>query len=110
MAESEGGMKALFRWVTDGPRSLQSSGIFLKEGRLFAGQRALLEASEQAWWPLWRPSTKPTWSRVVPPRAAAAWEPADFEAGALMRLVKTMCCAKAPVTKSGPSDECGSGR
>ena len=96
MAESEGGMKALFRWVKDGPRSLQSSGIFLKEGRLFAGQRALLEASEQAWWPLWRPSTKPTWSRVVPPRAAAAWEPADFEAWALMRLVKTMCCAKAP--------------
>ena len=60
MAESEGGMRALFRWVKEGPKSLQSSGVFLKDGRLYAGQRALPEAIEQAWWPLWRPSIGPT--------------------------------------------------
>ena len=67
MAESEGGMKALFRWVKEGPRSLQSTGVFLKDGRLYAGQRALLEASEAAWWPLWRPSTGPKLESGGPP-------------------------------------------
>ena len=96
LAESEGGMKALFRWVKEGPKSLQSSGIFLKEGRLCAGQRALLEASELAWWPVWRPGTRPNWSRVVPPKAAASWDMLDFEAAALQRQVETMCRTKAP--------------
>ena len=36
-AGSEGSMRALFRWVRDGPRSMQSTGIYLKEGRFFAG-------------------------------------------------------------------------
>ena len=96
VAESEGGMKALFRWVKEGPKSLQSTGIFLKEGRLYAGQRALLEACEAAWWPLWRPGTRPNWSRVVPPKTAAGWDLLDFEAEALQRLVWTMCSTKAP--------------
>ena len=35
MAESEGGMRALYRWVRDGPKSVQSSGIYLKGVRLY---------------------------------------------------------------------------
>ena len=34
-AGSEGSMRALFPWVRDGPRSMQSTGIYLKEGRFF---------------------------------------------------------------------------
>ena len=44
-AGTEGSMKALFRWVREGPRSLQSMGVHLKE--VFAGQAALLLASEE---------------------------------------------------------------
>ena len=61
-------MKALFRWVREGPRSLQSMGLHLKEGRFFAGQAALLHASEEAWWPLWQQTQGPCWARVAPPR------------------------------------------
>ncbi len=49
-AESAGSVRAIFRWVRGGPRSIQSAGIFVKNGRFFAGQAALLAASEQAWW------------------------------------------------------------
>jgi hypothetical protein len=69
-AESTGSMRALFRWVRNGPRSMQSTGIFTKQGRLCAGQKALLEASEQAWWPLWQQLEGPRWERVAKPRLA----------------------------------------
>ena len=46
LAESEGGMRALFRWIRDGPSSLQSTGIVVRADGLFAGQKALLAASE----------------------------------------------------------------
>ena len=45
--ESAGSMRALFCWVRGGPRSMQSTGIFVPEGRFFAGQTALLAAGEQ---------------------------------------------------------------
>ena len=48
LAESEGGMRALFRWIRDGPSSLQSTGIVVCADGLFAGQKALLAASEEA--------------------------------------------------------------
>ncbi len=95
LAESEGGMRALARWVKDGPRSMQSTGVYLKEGRLYAGQRALLEASEQAWWPLWKQPQGSRWDRVVPPRADAGWQVAAFEAAWLMRLAGVMARTKA---------------
>ena len=89
-------MRALFRWVRDGPRSMQSTGIYLKEGRFFAGQAALLTASEDAWWPLWQQHQEPCWSRVVPPRRAPGWCVSGFSAEELQRLVLAMSCAKAP--------------
>jgi len=95
-AGSEGSMRALFRWVRDGPRSMQSTGIYLKEGRFFAGQAALLAASEDAWWPLWQQHQDPCWSRVVPPRRAPGWCVSGFSAEELQRLVLAMSCAKAP--------------
>ena len=58
-AGSEGSMRALFRWVRDGPRSMQSTCIHLKEGRFFASQAAMLTASEDAWWPLWQQHQEP---------------------------------------------------
>ena len=89
-------MRALFRWVRDGPRSMQSTGIYLKEGRFFAGQAALLAASEDAWWPLWQQHQEPCWSRVVPPKRAPGWCVSGFSAEELRRVVLAMSCAKAP--------------
>ncbi len=51
-AGAEGGMRALFRWIRDGPSSLQSTGVLVRPEGVYAGQRALLAASEEAWWPL----------------------------------------------------------
>jgi hypothetical protein len=95
-AESTGNMRALYRWVREGPRSMQSTGIFVKDGRLFAGQSALLLASELAWWPLWQQDQGPCWARVVPPRAAPGWAVRRFEAEDLRRVVLAMSCSKAP--------------
>ena len=95
-AGAEGGMRALYRWVREGPRGLQSTGVFVKEGRLYAGQAALLEASEQAWWPLWRQPEAPWWPRVEKPKAAQGWEVIGIEAEDLMRVVQGMARSKAP--------------
>ena len=95
-AGTEGSMKALFRWVREGPRSLQSMGLHLKEGRFFAGQAALLHASEEAWWPLWQQTQGPCWARVAPPRRLPGWRTRDFEAEELQRVVFGMSCSKAP--------------
>ena len=95
-AGSEGSMRALFRCVRDGPRSMQSTGIYLKEGRFFAGQAALLTASEDAWWPLWQQHQEPCWSRVVPPRRVPGSGVGGFTAEELQRVVLAMSCAKAP--------------
>ena len=89
-------MRALFRSVRDGPRSMQSTGIYLKEGRFFAGQASLLTASEDAWWPLWQQHQEPCWSRVVPPRRVPGWVVGGFSAEELQRVVLAMSCAKAP--------------
>ena len=48
LAELEGGMWALFRWIREGPFSLQSTWILVKPESFCAGQRALLAASEEA--------------------------------------------------------------
>ena len=75
---------------------MASTGVFVKEGRLYAGQAAMLAASEQAWWPLWRETQAPCWSRVVPPRRAPGWEIRRFEALELQRVVCSMARSKAP--------------
>ncbi len=64
---------------------MQFTGIFTKGGRLCAGQTALLEASEQAWWPLWQQTLGPRWERVVRPRCAEAWRVEPFAAADLQR-------------------------
>ncbi len=45
LAESESGVRTLFRWIREGPCTLQSTGILVKPESLYAGQRALLAAS-----------------------------------------------------------------
>ena len=80
LAESEGGMRALFRWIREGPSSLQSTGVVVRADGLFAGQKALLAASEEAWWPLWQNPAPPKWERINPPRATAGWQPQAFNA------------------------------
>jgi hypothetical protein len=72
-AGTEGSMKALFRWVREGPRSLQSMGVHLKEGRFFAGQAALLLASKEAWRPLWQQAQLFGWAWVIPPTRMPGW-------------------------------------
>ena len=52
-------MRAVFRWVRNGPRSMQSTDVYLKDGKFFAGQAALLAASEDDWWPLWQQPQEP---------------------------------------------------
>ncbi len=89
-------MRILFRWVRDGPRSMQSTGIYLKEGRFFACQAALLAASEDAWWLLWQQDQEPCWSRVVQPRRVPGLGVGGFSAEELQRVVLAMSCAKAP--------------
>ena len=95
-AESEGGMRALFRWVRDGPKGMQSTGILTKGEQLFVGQKALLAACELAWWPLWQQPQGPRWERVVPPRPAPGWEVKPLEAEQLQRLIQIMAKGKAP--------------
>ena len=96
LAESEGGMRALFRWIRDGPSSLQSTGIVVRADGLFAGQKALLAASEEAWWPLWQNPAPPKWERVNPPRATAGWQPQAFSGDELWGLIWALGAGKAP--------------
>ena len=96
LAESEGGMRALFRWIRDGPSSLQSTGIVVRADGLFAGQKALLAASEEAWWPLWQNPAPPKWERVNPPRATAGWQPQAFNGEELWGLIWSLGASKAP--------------
>ncbi len=53
-AESAVSMRALFPWVRDGPRSLQSIGVFVKEGRLYAGQAAFAQGRSRLGGPRFR--------------------------------------------------------
>ena len=40
LAQSHSGMRALFRWIREGPSSMQSTGILSREDGFFSGQRA----------------------------------------------------------------------
>jgi hypothetical protein len=96
LAESAGGMRALFRWIREGPSSLQSTGIIVRADGLFAGQKALLAASEDAWWPLWQNPAPPRWERVNPPKATAGWQPQPFNGEELWGLIWAISASKAP--------------
>ncbi len=65
--ESASSVRALYRRVREGPRSMQSTGIFVENGFFFAGQAALLAAGEQAWWPLWQQDRGPAGTRWCRP-------------------------------------------
>ena len=95
-AQTEGGMRALFRWIREGPRCLQSTGIVVQDGKLYAGQKALLEASEAAWWPLWQNPQAPRWERVNRPRKTGGWRPQPFAGQELWRLCWAAAPGKAP--------------
>ena len=95
MAETQGGMRALFRWIREGPSSLQSTGILARADGFFAGQRALLLASEEAWWPIWQNPAAPVWKRVVPPKATGGWRPQPFTGEELWELIWRIAVAKA---------------
>ena len=43
---------------------MQSTGIIVRQDGLYAGQKALLMASEEAWWPIWQSAELPTWARA----------------------------------------------
>ena len=52
-------MKNLFKYIKNGPASLIQLGLWTNpEGHVFSGKAALLNASEAAWWPLWRPTNQ----------------------------------------------------
>ena len=89
LAQASGGMRALFRWVRQGPAGLQSTGIIVRENGLCAGQKALLMASEEAWW------EEPNWARVRPPRATEGWRPRPFTGRELSNLIWMISIAKA---------------
>jgi hypothetical protein len=89
-------MRALFRWVREGPKSLQSTGIVVQEGKLYAGQKALLAASEDAWWPLWQNPVAPKWNRVNSPRRTTGWLPQPFTGHELWWLCWGVAPGKAP--------------
>jgi hypothetical protein len=95
-AQTEGGMRALFRWIREGPRSLQSTGILVQDGKLYAGQRALLEASEAAWRPVWQNPRAPKWERVNSPRRTEGWKPEAFTGWELWHRCWAMAPDKAP--------------
>ena len=82
LAETKGGMWALFRWIRQGPSSLQSTGVVVRADGLYAGQKALLVASEEAWWPIWESTDEPRWERVNPPKATGGWKPRFQRPGA----------------------------
>ena len=95
-AQTDGGMRALFRWIREGPSSLQSTGIVVLPGGLYAGQKALLAASEAAWWPLWQNSQAPKWDRVLAPRRTACWQQVPVQGEELWWLCWSMAPSKAP--------------
>ena len=95
LAQTSGGMRALFRWIRQGPAGLQSTGVVVREDGLYAGQKALLAASEEAWWPIWRNEEEPNWARVNPPRATAGWRPQRFSGRELHNLIWVISVAKA---------------
>ena len=95
LAQASGGMRALFRWVRQGPAGLQSTGIIVRENGLYAGQKALLMASEEAWWPIWMNEEEPNWARVRPPRATEGWRPRPFTGRELSNLIWMISIAKA---------------
>ena len=95
LAQASGGMRALFRWVRQGPAGLQSTGIIVRENGLYAGQKALLIASEEAWWPIWCNEEEPNWARVKPPRATDGWRPRPFSGRELFNLIWVISTAKA---------------
>ena len=96
-------MRALFRWIRDGPSSLQSTGIVVRADGLFAGRKALLAASEEAWWPLWQNPTPPKWDRVNPPRATKGWQPQAFSGDELWGLIWPLEQAILQGTTAGKS-------
>jgi hypothetical protein len=63
---------------------------------LYAGQKALLAASEAAWWPLWQNPRAPKWDRVNSPRKAAGWRPQPFTGHELWELCWSVAPGKAP--------------
>ncbi len=89
-------MRALFRWIREVPSSLQSTGILVQPGGLYAGQKALLAASEAAWWPLWRNPQAPKWERVNQPRATAGWRPEPFNGEELWWRIFATSASKSP--------------
>jgi hypothetical protein len=95
LAQTSGGMRALFRWIRQGPAGLQSTGVIVRENGLYAGQKALLIASEEAWWPIWMSTEEPNWARVNPPRATARWRPRRFSGRELHNLICVISIAKA---------------
>ena len=96
LAQNQGGVRAFFRWIREGPSSLQSTGILIRDGGFFSGQRALLLASEAAWWPIWQNPTAPGWSRVVPPKVTTGWQPQAFTGEELWWLIWLIAPSKAP--------------
>ena len=75
---------------------MQSTGILIREGGFFSGQRALLMASEAAWWPIWQNPAAPCWSRVLPPKTTTGWQPQPFIGEELWWLIWLLAPSKAP--------------
>jgi hypothetical protein len=88
-------MRALFRWIRQGPSSLQSTGVVVREDGLYAGQNALLMASEEAWWPIWQSTDEPRWERVNQPKATGGWQPRSFNGRELQQLIWATSAGKA---------------
>jgi hypothetical protein len=63
---------------------------------LYAGQKALLAASEAAWWPLWQNPRAPKLDRVNSPRKAAGGRPQPFTGHELWDLCWLVAPGKAP--------------
>ena len=65
-ASSKGSLKQLFRWVREGARQPEEFGIVRNpDGQVLAGEAALLQEVDKAWWPLWRPEND---GRALPAR------------------------------------------
>ena len=57
--EAKGSMRRLYRYVKQGPACMMQLGALEStDGEVLTGKAALLQASENAWWPLWQPGPR----------------------------------------------------
>ena len=96
-AESEHHLRALFRWIKQGPRSLVCTDLVIKEdGSADGGKAALVKATEEVWWKLWGRTEGTFLDEVQGFHCGRQMELRPIRGGALKKAVKGISSNKAP--------------